>query len=82
MKTISILLITGLTVISACSSPKQRHEQRQVDAKARYNQDLKQSQEQYETDEMNVKRKQAKEMIDDSESVNVNKDKGQIQVEE
>ncbi len=83
MKTLSTILIATLALAStSCSSPKERHEQRQVDAKEQYNQNLKQSQEQYEEDEMNVKRGQAKDMIDDSDSVEVNEDEGKIQVEE
>jgi hypothetical protein len=82
MKILSTILIATLALVSSCSSPKERNEQRQAEAKKQYDQKLKQSQEQYEKDEMNVKRDQAKDMIDKSDSVEVNKDKGDIKVDD
>lgn len=81
LKTIlATLLVTGLTAVS-CSSPQEKHEQRQVDAKESYDQDLKQSQEQLEEDELNVKRRAAKDMIDKSDSIEIDEEAGKIRVD-
>jgi ElaB/YqjD/DUF883 family membrane-anchored ribosome-binding protein len=82
MKTFTASLFAVLLMVSSCSSPEERHEQRQAEAKEQYDQSLKQSQEQLQEDELKARRSQAKDMVDDSDYVEVDKDKGKIKVKD
>jgi len=82
MKISAMLLISVLALVSACSSPQERHEERQADAKEQYNEDLKESQEQFEEEELNAKRDDAKDMVDDSDDVQIDEGEGRIQVDD
>ena len=81
MKLISMLLISALALVS-CSSPKERHEERQAEAKEDYQEELKESQEQYEEEDLDSRRDEAKDMVDDSDDVKVDEDAGKIQVDD
>lgn len=82
MKTLPLFLIAGLAITAACSSPEEKNQQRRQEARQSYEKDLKQSQEQYEEDVMAGKRKEAKKMIDKSDSVQVDQGSGNIKVDE
>ena len=78
-----ILMLATLTVLAAaCSSPKERYEERQADARSAYDESLKEAQEDYKEEELDGKKEQAQEMIEDGDAVNVNEDEGKIQVTE
>lgn len=81
MKT--LLSILALMIISvSCSSPKERYEDRTSEARQEYEQELKQAQEDYKEEEVEAQKEEATDMIDDSDSVQVNEDEGQIKVED
>ena len=54
MNTFTTFLIATLALVSSCNSPQERSEQRQTKAKEQYDQKLKQSQEQFQTYDINV----------------------------
>lgn len=78
-----VFILATLAVLSiACSSPKERYEERQADAREDYNESLKEAQEDYRDEEMDEKKETATEMIDDSDDIKVNEDDGKILVTE
>lgn len=80
MKLLSLMLLTMFAV--SCSSPKERHDDRVSDAKEEYDEEVKQAQEDYEEENTEAQKEEAKEMVDDADSVEVNEDESQIDVED
>lgn len=82
MKKIPMLFLSALVVASACSSPTEKHEERQADAKREYNKEMKESQEEYQEEDLETRRDKAKDMVDNSDELKVDKSRGKIQVDE
>ncbi len=75
-------MIAAFALTTACSSPREKHEERQEEARERYHNDMESSQEKYYDEDLEVQKEEAKEMIDDSDSIDVNKDDGRIRVDD
>lgn len=68
------LLLLGVS----CSSSEEKRARSEAKAERTYDRNMKQAQEDYKTD----KKDEAKEMIDESDEVRMNKHEGQIDVDE
>ncbi len=74
-----LLLLCSLLILgAACSSPKEKYEEKQAEAKQDYDEDLKEAEEEYTDDQKD----ESKEYVDESDSATVDKDNKQINVVE
>ncbi len=73
-----LLLTMVLTLIGACSSPKEKYDDRRAEAKEEYQEELKEAQEDYRKDNKD----EAIDMIEDSDGVQIDKKDGRIKVDD
>lgn len=81
MKFIFTLLATSL-IAMGCSSPSEKYDDQRMEAKKDYNKSLKQAEEEYQGEESGLRKERAKDMVDESEDVNVDIDNNEIDLEE
>ena len=81
MKVFTMLMGAAL-LATACASPKEKYEDQKMEAKEDYKEDVKQAEEDYYGEDDDAKKERAKEMIDKSDDVNVDVDKGEINLED
>ncbi len=74
-----LLTLCSLLVFSvACSSPKEKYEERQAEAREQYDEDRKEAQEELKEDE----KEEAEEYVEDSDEATIDRDGQKVDVEE
>lgn len=73
-----LLLSLALTFATACSSPKEKYDERRAEAKEDYQEELKEAQEEYREENKD----EAVDIIEDSDGVQINEDENQIKVQD
>lgn len=74
-----LLALCSLVIFSvACSSPQEKYEKRQAEARADYKEDQIEAQEDLKEDQ----KEEAEEYVEDSDSATINRDEQKVDVEE
>lgn len=74
------MLLSLITLLGACSSsPKEKYAERRADAKAEYEEELKQAEEEYREEEVEDKRDEAEGMIEESDDLEVEEKKIEVE---
>lgn len=73
------LMLLGLllTLVTACSSPEEKLEVEQAEAKAEYKEEVKEAQEDYQEEQKD----EAQDIVDESKKVEINEEESEIKVD-
>ena len=77
-----VLAIMSLGLMSCGSSPKEEHQERQEEATADYKESLKRSNDQYKKEMLKEHKEEAQEMIENAESLDLEKTTDKINVDD
>ncbi len=73
-----VLFLSAFVLAVSCSTPQEKLEERQAEAREEYDESMKEAQEEYQEDQKD----EAEDMVEDSDGVKINKDQNQIQVDD
>lgn len=66
----------------ACSSPKEKRAEREVEAQEEYEESMKEAQEEYKEENLDQQKEEAEDMIDESNKVETDPSQGTIQTDD